>query len=153
VETAFRTAKVSEGDEQDFVDRLRRGSDYIPELALVTEDHGKLIGHIMLTRMFVSANGRQHPVLLLAAVSVVLERRNQGIGSQLISEAFRRARDRNHKSVIVVGNPAYYSRFGFKSSVTFGIKNLNLIEDEFVMACALTPDGLREVAGSISLPT
>jgi putative acetyltransferase len=153
VETAFQTAKVCEGDEQDFVDRLRSGSDYIPELALVMEDHGKLIGHIMLTRAFISANGKQHRVLLLAVAAVVAERRNRGIGAQLIREAFRRARDQDHKAVVVVGDPAYYCRFGFKSSVTFGIKNTNQIEDEFVMACELTPEGLRDVTGTISLPT
>ena len=44
VKTAFATAKVSEGDEQDFVEPLRRGGGYIPDLALVMEDRGRLSG-------------------------------------------------------------------------------------------------------------
>ena len=48
VKTAFQTAKVSDGGEQDFVLKLRKGS-YIPELELVAEEDGVLIGHIMLT--------------------------------------------------------------------------------------------------------
>ena len=47
VKTAFQTAKVSDGGEQDFVLKLRKGS-YIPELELVAEEDGVLIGHIML---------------------------------------------------------------------------------------------------------
>ena len=46
VKTAFQTAKVSDGDEQDFVLKLRKGH-YIPELELVAEEDGVLIGHIM----------------------------------------------------------------------------------------------------------
>lgn len=38
VKVAFQTAKVSSGDEQNFVLRLRAGGNYIPELALVAED-------------------------------------------------------------------------------------------------------------------
>ena len=48
IRTAFATAEVSDGDEQDFANRLRIHGNYIPELALVAECQGKLIGHIML---------------------------------------------------------------------------------------------------------
>lgn len=51
VKTAFQTAKVADGNEQDFVSQLRAGGGYIPELALVAEENGSLIGHIMLTRI------------------------------------------------------------------------------------------------------
>ena len=47
---AFETAHVSNGEEQDFVNQLRAEGNYIPRLALVAEEDGKLIGHIMLTR-------------------------------------------------------------------------------------------------------
>lgn len=153
VKTAFQTANVADGDEQDFVDRLRRGSEYIPELALVMEDHGELIGHIMLTHTFVSTKAGRHPVLLLAVVSVVQERRKRGIGTQLIQEAFRRAKAHHHAAIVVLGDPAYYSRFGFKSSVSFGIRNMNQIDDRFVMAYELQAEGLRNVNGTVSLPT
>ena len=58
VKTAFETARVSNGDEQNFVARLRAGGNYIPELALVAEEEGKLIGHIMLTRTFIETAAR-----------------------------------------------------------------------------------------------
>lgn len=50
VKTAFETAQVSDGTEQDFVLRLRDSSAFLPELEFVAEENGLLIGHILLTR-------------------------------------------------------------------------------------------------------
>ena len=49
VKTAFEPAKVSNGDEQNFVDRLRAGPTYSAELALVAVEDGEIVGHVMLT--------------------------------------------------------------------------------------------------------
>ena len=54
VRVAFETAKVSNGKEQDFVNRLRASDRYIPELALVAEKNAKIVGHIMLTKTHVT---------------------------------------------------------------------------------------------------
>ena len=86
VKTAFQTAKVSDGGEQDFVLKLRKGS-YIPELELVAEEDGVLIGHIMLTGASIRENGGCFGTLLLAPLSVALEWRAKGIGTALIREA------------------------------------------------------------------
>jgi len=149
VKVAFQTAKVSNGKEQDFVIQLRNSDNYIPELALVAEHNDKLIGHIMLTKTFISLNNEKLEILLLAPISVVLEYRNKGIGSKLINESFKLAKEMGYKSVILVGNPAYYSRFGFKPSVDFGIKNSNNIPDEYVMAYELVPNALNGISGII----
>ena len=39
VKKAFETAAMSQGDEQDYVDHIRSGDTYIPELSLVAESH------------------------------------------------------------------------------------------------------------------
>ena len=84
IRTAFATAEVSDGDEQDFANRLRIHGNYIPELALVAECQGKLIGHIMLTRTVVTQDdGTPYEALMIAPLSVVLDYRNQGVGSAL----------------------------------------------------------------------
>ena len=90
VKTAFQTAKVSDGGEQDFVLKLRKGS-YIPELELVAEEDGVLIGHIMLTGASIRENGGCFGTLLLAPLSVALEWRAKGIGTALIREALAKA--------------------------------------------------------------
>jgi putative acetyltransferase len=147
VKIAFQTAKVSSGDEQNFVNKLRASGNYIPELALVVEENGKLIGHMMLTRAYIINDDRRHEVLYLAPISVALEHRSKGIGSELIKESFRLARNMGHTAVVLVGDPAYYHRFGFKSAITFGIKPKMEIPDEYVMACELVPGALNGISG------
>ncbi|HBH17893.1 MAG TPA: N-acetyltransferase [Cyanobacteria bacterium UBA9579] len=151
VKVAFQTAKVSNGKEQDFVNQLRNSGNYIPELALVAEDNHKLIGHIMLTKSYISTSNCKIETLLLAPISVVLEYRNKGVGTELINKSFEIARKMGYKSVILVGDPAYYSRFGFEKSVDLGIKNSNNIPEEYVLACELVPDALFEINGTIDL--
>lgn len=149
VKTAFQTAKVSNGKEQDFVNQLRSSDEYIPELALVVEEDGKLIGHIMLTKTYIVNGSSKFETLLLAPISVVLEYRNRGIGVKLVNESFRLAREKGYTAVFLVGDPAYYHRFGFKSSVNFGVKQMHNIPDENVMACELIPNALRGISGII----
>lgn len=150
VKIAFQTAQVSDGKEQEFANRLRCQAGYIPDLALVAEDDGQLVGHVMLTKTYVLGDAARHEMLLLGPISVVLERRSQGVGTRLLEESFRRARELGYTSVILVGNPAFYGRFGFRKAADFGIGNTNGIPDEFVMARELVDGALAGVKGAIS---
>jgi predicted N-acetyltransferase YhbS len=149
VKIAFQTAQVTNGKEQDFVNELRSGTNYIPELALVAEEDGKMVGHIMLTKAYINDGNTKSEVLYLAPVSVVLEKRSTGIGSALIKESFRIAKEMGYTSVFLVGNPDYYNRFGFKCITQFGIRYHQEIPPEFVMACELVPNALDEISGTI----
>lgn len=147
VKTAFQTARVSDGHEQDFVDKLRNSGNYIPELALVAEENGNLIGHIMLTELELVDQEKTHRVLLLAPLSVALEHRNRGVGSALVEESFRLAREMGHQAVVLVGDPNYYQRFGFCSADRFHIQPKQEIPSQYVLACELVPGSLKEVHG------
>ena len=155
VKTAFETAKVKDGNEQDFVNSIRSSDNYIPELALVVEDRGEIIGHIMLSKTYVENEDKElFEVLYLAPVSVLLERRNQGIGSKLIYESFRRAKKMGYKSVFLAGDPAYYNRFGFVPTIKHNIKcSLEIPEElyENIMVCELLPDALDGISGIVKM--
>ncbi len=151
VKVAFQTAQVTNGKEQDFVEQLRSSRDYIPELALVAEQDGELIGHIMLTRTYITRRDDKVEALFLGPISVVLERRNQGIGSALMNESLRLAKAMGYQSVFLVGDPAYYHRFGFQPTAKFGIKELEPIPDEYVMVCQLDDNALAGITGTIRL--
>ena len=112
IKEAFETAAVSDGTEQDFVNMLRVSENYIPELALVATDNKQLIGHIMLTKFAFKG------MLLLAPLTVKLDYRHQGVGTKLVQKAFELAKEMNYTSVVVLGDPDYYGRFGFKPSGT-----------------------------------
>lgn len=152
IKTAFETAKVKDGDEQDFATNLRNSSGYIPELDFVAEKDCMLIGHIMFTKRYVAkANGLQEEMLLVAPLSVLLEYRNKGVGSALMKEGLKRAKELGYKAAFLAGDPGYYSRFGYKQSAAYGIVNANGIPHEFVMVYLIKPDALDSVEGTISL--
>lgn len=151
VKTAFATAQVSDGTEQDFINMLRASGNYIPELALVAEEDGKLIGHVMLTRQTVDMpGGQEFQALLPAPLAVALEYRNKGIGAKLAAESLSLAKEMGYQAVFLVGNPDYYGRLGFAETTKWGIKNSNEIPDKFVLGLELNGGALDGISGSIN---
>lgn len=147
IQAAFQTAKVADGDEQDFTVRLWNSENYISQLGLVAERDGKLIGHILFTRMYViQKDGSKFESLLLAPLSVLLEYREHGVGSALMKEGLRRGRELGYKAVFLCGDPNYYHRFGFKSISEFGLTNPE-IPEPYVMGYELVPGALDKVTG------
>lgn len=142
IDTVFKTAKVSNGLEAKFARHLRAPETYIPELALVAEEDGKLIGHVMLTRQMARIGGKEGEFLLLAPLSVLSEKRDRGVGSVLVNAVLELARKMGYRAVFLAGDPAYYGRFGFRASVTFGVKATNNIPEQYILALELVPGAL-----------
>lgn len=69
VKAAFDSAEQADGNEQDLVNNLRKGDAFIPELSLVAEVDGRIVGHILFTKAMVGAD----TVLALAPLSVIPE--------------------------------------------------------------------------------
>ncbi|MGB3456008.1 MAG: N-acetyltransferase [Litorimonas sp.] len=107
-QAAFAPMPFSSGTEGPIVDRLRKDGDLT--VSLVAEDAGTLVGHIALSP--VTVEGESDGLYGLGPVSVRPDRQRQGIGSALIREALSRLPDA--KAVVLIGDPAYYSRFGFE---------------------------------------
>ncbi len=150
VKLAFQTAKVANGNESNYVDKLRKGNNYLPELALVAEEGGEIIGHIMLTKAFVTCEDSKFESLLLAPLSVALGHRNCGIGSKLVLSSFDLAKKLGYSAVFVVGDPDYYCRFGFMSSANFGIVHVPEIPSQYVMVCELVTGVLVGFSGTVT---
>ena len=100
--------------EAELVERLDRDGD--SALSLVAEDDA-IVGHLLLSRMRVEADGRSLDSLGLAPIAVLPERQRQGIGGLLIDSALRRARATGAQMVFLLGEPGYYSRFGFDAAL------------------------------------
>lgn len=150
IKTAFETANVKDGDEQDFAVKLRESNKYIPELALVAECKGQLIGHIMLTKTNLIKPDRETiEVLLVAPLSVLFEHRNKGVGSALMREGLKKASEMGYKASFLCGDPNYYERFGFRKSSHFGIGNIRNIPEQYVLAHELEENALKEITGVV----
>lgn len=108
VEAAF-----SQPLEADLVDRLRGDGDVA--ISLVATDDSGVVGHILLSKMTAPFRA-----LGLAPVSVRPDRQGTGIGSQLIRAGLERAKEGGWQAVFVLGEPAYYTRFGFDPALASG---------------------------------
>ncbi len=100
--------------EARLVDALRRSGAAV--LSLVAEcGGGAVVGHVLLSRL-VSPPGS----LALAPLAVLPERQRRGVGSALVRAALARAREGGWAAAFVVGDPAYYGRFGFDADSARG---------------------------------
>jgi putative acetyltransferase len=99
--------------EADLVEQLTADGDSV--LSLVAEEVGKVVGHVLLSRMRVSGDGRDYRAIGLAPVAVAASRQRAGLGSQLIRAALDRASRLGEELVFLLGAPAYYERFGFRA--------------------------------------
>ena len=129
---AIVEAAFGQPDEAHLVRRLRASDVYVPELALVAEADGEVVGHIMLT--YADLDGRR--VLSLAPLAVQPGRQRDGIGIALTHEALAKADARDEPLVIVLGHPTYYPRFGFEPARRHGIEppDPQIPDDVFMVA-------------------
>mgnify|MGYP005776561359 CR=1 FL=1 len=118
VKIAFENAEHSDGNEQDLVVDLRNGNGYIPELSLVAELDGKIVGYIMFTKILISENEE----IALAPLAVLPEYQKQGIGSKLIEHGHKIAKDLGYHYSVVLGSEKYYPKFGYIPAINYGIK-------------------------------
>ncbi len=97
------------------------------------------VGHVLLTERTVQTEEGACTALYLSPLCVRADLRGQGIGGALLREAFTRAADMGYRAAFLVGDPAYYSRFGFRPVTDFGIENCSKIPDRYVQAVELHP--------------
>ena len=105
-------AAFGQAAEADLVDRLREDGDAV--VSLVAVEERAILGHVLLSRM-------QAPfrALGLAPVSVRPDRQRSGVGSGLVRVGDA-ARDESWDAVFVLGDPAFYRRFGFDPEAARG---------------------------------
>lgn len=94
-------------DEAQLVDDLRAAGDAVFSLVAVQDE--VIAGHAMFSRM-----AAPFPALALGPVAVLPEYRRKGIVSQLIREGIARSESAGWAGIFVLGDPAFYRRFGFK---------------------------------------
>lgn len=136
VKRAFNSTECADGNEQDLVNALRTGDSYIPQLSLVAEKNGKIVGHIMFTKAKVGTVD----VLALAPLSILPEYQKKGIGAALIEEGHRIARQLGYRYSVVLGSEKYYPRFGYVPATLFGIISPFDVPDENFMAFNMGQD-------------
>jgi putative acetyltransferase len=110
-EVAFEGAEHGSGTEPAILDGLRDRRSLT--LSLVAEAGGQIVGHVAFSP--VRIDGEAVRWSGLGPVSVLPSRQGEGIGSALIDKGLARLKAGRWLGCVVLGNPAYYRRFGFRT--------------------------------------
>ncbi len=140
-------------DEADLVDDIVNSIGYLPDLEVVADDGGVVVGHVMLTRAQIEEAlpgmmMRNIPAVALAPLAVHPSRQNSGLGSELVREVLDRARILGERIALVLGHPEFYPRFGFHEALSYGIMPPHEVRSDAWMVAELAPGGLTEVRGT-----
>jgi putative acetyltransferase len=143
---AVQVAAFGQPSEADLVDALRESGEAV--VSVVAEDSGRVVGHVLFSRLTIHADGGGTvSALALAPMAVSPERQRQGVGTALLTEALHECRARGERIVIVLGHLDFYPRFGFSH------ERASPLDSEYqcdaFMALELEAGALQGVAGRV----
>lgn len=110
VEAAFRDHPKSDGREGAIVDALR--DDAALTLSWVVEEDDRILAHVAFSP--VTLDGCGDGWLLLGPLAVEPRCQRRGLGTALVRAALEHLRATGAAGCVLVGDPAYYRRFGFR---------------------------------------
>lgn len=123
--------------EHLIVERLR-AADALT-LSLLAEENGEVLGHIAISPAIVGECNQGW--YLLGPVGIVSNKQRQGIGSALIREVLMQLQGSRAEGIVLVGDPEYYNRFGFKS---FSGLSYSGVPEQFILGFSFSnkdPEG------------
>lgn len=131
---------------------LRESENYVDGLSLVALKDGKIVGHILFTKITIEPENEDFIALSLAPISVLPEYQRQGIGKKLVSEGLKACRMKGFNIIVVIGHPEYYPKFGFTTARDKGLESSIPVPDEAFMVLELIPESLNDVKGRVVFP-
>lgn len=119
---AFYNIYVPGCSEHYLVRIMREHEDFIPELDLVMEQDGELIGNIMYTKSrLIDEQGAEKQILTFGPVSIDPARQRKGLGKLLLEHSFEKAAALGYDVIVIFGSPANYVSRGFQSCKKFNV--------------------------------
>ncbi len=142
--------------EHFVIHRLREDPAFVPELDLVMEKGGRLIGQNMFMRAGISADdGREIPIMTMGPICIAPELKRKGYGKRLLDESLARAAALGCGALCFEGNIDFYGKSGFTYASRFGIRYHDLPEGadaSFFLCKELIPGYLDGVTGVYGPP-
>jgi putative acetyltransferase len=144
----INTAAFGRSQEARLVDRLRHS--VTPFLSFVAVEFNQIIGHLLFTPVTIVGNCTEHlSILGLAPVAVRPDCQRQGIGTFLIQQGLAACDRLKFQAIFVLGDPAYYSRFGFVPAKARGLNCEYSVPDEAFMVLELEKNALINCTGTV----
>jgi putative acetyltransferase len=133
--------------EARLVDQLRAAGALT--LSLMAVEDGLIVGHVAFRPVTIAVNPGGARALGLGPIGVLPACQRRGIGTHLIEASLREAADGGWDLVFVLGEPGYYTRFGFEPTATHGLRCGYDAPPEAFMVTALRPSTLGAVSGIV----
>ena len=144
-------AAFEQDSESLLVHELRTTHDFISALSLVLEIKNHVSGYLLLYPIRINSDKNRIKSLALAPMAILPEYQNQGWGGNLVEYSLAQAKLKGWDSVIVLGHPNYYPKFGFQPASKFAVHGPFKVPDEVFMALELKPRAL-ESGGDVVYP-
>ena len=147
---AFADAPHTSHTEQ-FIVRALRAADELTH-SIVAEEHGQVVGQVALSPVTITdRNGHKAEGWYgLGPISVLPQRQGQGIGSRLMEQALAELRAMQAAGCVLLGEPAYYARFGFQAHAGLQLPG---VPPGYFMALAFdgpVPEGIAHYSGAFN---
>lgn len=127
---------------------MRDSPAFVPELDIVAECDGKIVGNAVYMKGIIRTNeGTECEVLSLGPISVLPEYQSKGIGGMLIEHTRNIAREMGYRAILLCGDPEYYSRQGFVSAESLGIRTADNMYAAALQVCELYENALTNMKG------
>ena len=108
--------------EHYVLNQFRNNPDFIPELDLVMEEDGKIIGHVMFSKAeLLLDDGTKRPSWTFGPISIHPDYKRKGYGLKLLNYALDKAREMGIGFLCMEGNIDFYSQAGFDLASKLGI--------------------------------
>jgi putative acetyltransferase len=141
--------KAFGGDlEARLVNRLRIDGTVVASLVAVLND--QIVGHILFSDVVIETERGPLNAVSLAPMAVVPEFQRKGIGSAVVRNGLELCRHRGKRIVLVLGDPNFYTRFGFSAESARRLKSP--YSGDHWMALELVPGALDGVRGIVRFP-
>lgn len=119
---AVHAAAFDTDAEAQLVATLRTDGDALPELSLVAELDGAVVAHVVTSRGTIVADNGEVPSLGLGPIGVLPQYQGLDIGSALMHASIGAADALGEPLVALLGNPVFYSKFGFVAAAEHGVE-------------------------------
>jgi predicted N-acetyltransferase YhbS len=116
---------------------------------VLAERDGEPIGHVLLTKACIRGRDATVETLALAPLSVVPEHQRRGVGRTLTQAAHKQAAALGFESIVLVGIPGYYPRFGYEPLHHYPITLPFSAPTANCMILRLMPQALTAVSGVV----
>ena len=149
VRLSFETNQDNDGTVPGYLNELRGKDVFIPELSLVAEEGGVLMGQIVLYKTTITTPQGELTELLLSPISVHPSHFGRGIARNLVDEALGIAEQMGYRAVFLCGDPEIYSRLGFVPTYRYNIYHKDDKAAKWSMVRELYDGALDGITGTI----